>query len=104
MLNHLKQWLGQAPSAITVTLLPDAIDYKVQAQQTLLQAAIEAGVSIRHKCKVGSCGTCCYRLVEGRVKTLQDVSYTLNQDELAQGAILLCQTIAISNVVIEPFF
>lgn len=104
MLDHLKQWLGQTPSAITVTLLPEAIDYRVQPHQTLLQAAIEAGVNITYKCRVGSCGTCCYRLVEGRIKTVQDVSYTLNKDEIAQGAILLCQTLALSNLVIEPFF
>ena len=104
MFSKLSQWVGQAPSVITVTLLPEDLTYTVQPQQTLLQAALAAGVSVTHRCRVGSCGTCCYRLVKGRIKTVQDVSYTLTKDEIVQGAILLCQTLALSEVVIEPFF
>ena len=69
--------------------------------QTLLQAALEAGLPYPHNCRVGSCGTCKCRLVAGKVKQLTDTSYVLDGHERAAGAILACQTQLLSDVRIE---
>ncbi len=65
---------------------------------TLLSSALEAGVPWPHNCRVGSCGTCRCRLVEGKIKELNDFSYVLDEDELDQGMILACQTRALSDL------
>ncbi|QLQ33399.1 MAG: 2Fe-2S iron-sulfur cluster binding domain-containing protein [Candidatus Thiothrix singaporensis] len=84
-----------------VTLQPDAVQFTVAPKQTVLQAATAATVKLRHKCKVGSCGTCRYRVLSGQVRFVQDVTYTLSADEINAGIILACQTVPVTDVVIE---
>jgi len=39
----------------------------VKAGDNLLQTALEAGIPWPHDCRVGSCGSCKCRLVEGKI-------------------------------------
>ena len=100
MLTTLRQWFGTS-TAVQVILQPDAVQFTVAPGQTVLQAAIAATVKLRHKCKVGSCGTCRYRVLSGQVRFVQDVTYTLHDTEIQTGVILACQTLPITDVVIE---
>ena len=65
---------------------------------TLLNAALEAGVPWPNNCRVGSCGTCRCQLIDGKIKPLNDFSYVLDDDELDRGMILACQTRALSDL------
>jgi 3-phenylpropionate/trans-cinnamate dioxygenase ferredoxin reductase subunit len=69
----------------------------VKRGQTLLQAALEAGIDFPHLCRVGSCGTCKCRLLSGRVKMLTDASYVLSAQDLRDGYILACQALVRSE-------
>jgi NAD(P)H-flavin reductase/ferredoxin len=69
--------------------------------ETLLQAAQRQGVSIPYSCRVGGCGTCRCRLVSGQVKELTETGYILSARELAEGAILACQSVPQTDVAIE---
>lgn len=73
----------------------------VRAGDNLLKAALEADIAWPHDCRVGSCGTCKCKLVDGKIKALADFSYVLEGDELQDGYILACQTQLRSNVTIE---
>ncbi|WP_100642934.1 2Fe-2S iron-sulfur cluster-binding protein [Alteromonas facilis] len=64
----------------------------ISPKETLLQAALSNGIDFPHSCKVGGCATCKCKLLEGRVKELTDFGYVLNEEELAQGYILACQS------------
>lgn len=63
-----------------------------QAQETILQAALRAGIAMPHSCRVGGCGSCRCRLEQGRVRQLTETAYLLSEDEIKQGYILACQS------------
>lgn len=73
----------------------------VKAGDNLLKAALEADIAWPHDCRVGSCGTCKCKLVDGKIKALADFSYVLEGDELQDGFILACQTQLRSDTSIE---
>jgi xylene monooxygenase electron transfer component len=73
----------------------------VRAGDNLLKAALEADIAWPHDCRVGSCGTCKCKLVDGKIKALADFSYVLEGEELSDGYILACQTQLRSDVSIE---
>lgn len=73
----------------------------VQPRQTLLQAALDQGIAFPHSCRVGGCATCKCRLVSGKVKELTETGYILSDDDLDRGCILACQSVPLSDVVVE---
>lgn len=75
----------------TVRIEPLGIELPVQGSQSVLQAALEAGVDFPHSCKVGTCMACRSRLSSGKVKAIRDFSYVLSAEELKAGYILACQ-------------
>jgi ferredoxin len=74
-----------------VRIEPLGIELPVPGNQSVLQAALEAGVDFPHSCKVGTCMACRSRLREGKVKAIRDFSYVLSAEELKAGYILACQ-------------
>jgi len=77
------------------------VSIEVAPAQTLLQAALAAGLPYPHNCRVGSCATCRCRLVEGKVDALTDSSYVLSRRERETGTILACQTRLLSDITVE---
>ncbi|WP_274708227.1 2Fe-2S iron-sulfur cluster-binding protein [Roseicella aerolata] len=67
--------------------------------QTVLEAAEAIGVPIDYSCRVGICGACKVRLLEGSVT--MEVEEGLPPDEKAQGVILACQAKSVGNLVVE---
>ena len=59
--------------------------------QTLLQAALAAGLDWPNGCRVGLCGSCRCRVTSGRVRALTDFSDVLDAQALAQGQVLACR-------------
>ncbi|MBX2885165.1 MAG: 2Fe-2S iron-sulfur cluster binding domain-containing protein [Granulosicoccus sp.] len=74
---------------------------EIEAGDNLLNAALNAGLPWPHNCRVGSCGTCRCKLLEGKIKPLNDFSYVLDEDQLSDGFILACQTRLRSDVTVE---
>jgi ferredoxin len=58
---------------------------------TLLQTARLAGLSPPSSCETGSCATCMARLVEGSARMLNNEA--LDDDEVAEGWVLTCQSL-----------
>jgi len=73
----------------------------VRPRETVLSAALREGVDLPSSCRVGGCGTCKCRLVEGEVKELTETGYLLTEDEIARGVILACQSVPQTDVRIE---
>lgn len=74
-----------------VRIEPFGKEIKVPKEQSILQAALDAGLPFPHSCKVGTCMTCRSRLLSGTVKPIRDFSYVLSGEELQAGYILACQ-------------
>lgn len=74
-----------------VRIEPLGKEFAVPREQSILEAALEAGIAFPHSCKVGTCTTCRCVLRSGAVKAIRDFSYALSGDELQAGYILACQ-------------
>jgi ferredoxin len=61
----------------------------------ILDQALQHGVELPFGCRMGSCGMCCARLLEGRVD--QSGQIFLTDEQVAQGYVLLCQARPLSN-------
>jgi CDP-4-dehydro-6-deoxyglucose reductase len=71
--------------------------------QTLLDAALDAGLNLPHSCKGGSCGACRARLLAGEIVYPNGKPLGLSDAEAAEGMILLCQVHARGDVSVETF-
>ena len=76
-----------------VTLLDTCSRFAVRPQQTILQAAIEAGIDLPSGCENGLCGTCKALCVDGAPRLLPYKDRALSASELAQGYILACRAL-----------
>lgn len=76
-------------AATTVTFSIAGISAPLDTDETILEAAETAGVEIPYSCRVGECGVCVTRLLEGEVT--MDVETGLDAADKAQGYVLACQ-------------
>ena len=68
-----------------------------RAGNTLLQTARIAGLRAPSSCETGSCGTCMARIVSGSARMLNNDA--LDDDEVAEGWVLTCQSLPTSRTV-----
>ena len=92
--------MAAAPPTHWLTVLPGGWRLPVRAGQTLLQAALDAGVRLPRSCRNGSCRTCLARLVSGQVHHTIDWP-SLLAEEKAEGWILPCVACADSDLQIS---
>ena len=80
-----------------VTLWPSGQALSVEQGETLLEAALRAGLNLPHSCKGGHCSACRARLRDGRVHYPLGQPLGLMPDEEREGYVLLCQAHAASE-------
>lgn len=76
-----------------VTITVDGRTYEVEVpykEPTILDAGLNMGINLPYSCKGGVCTTCRAKLLEGKVD--MDNNYGLEDDEVADGYILTCQS------------
>ncbi len=85
-----------------VTLRPSGHQFAVEGHDSLLQAALRAGINLNYGCGNGSCGMCKVRVTSGEVARNGRSDYPLSEAEKAQGYVLACvHTAASSEVTLE---
>lgn len=84
-----------------VRVLPSGHDFFLDGQDTLLEAALRAGVPLNYGCSAGNCGLCKARVVSGQIKKVRNHDYVIPEAEKNRGYVLLCSNTAISDVEIE---
>ena len=72
--------------------------FECKEDQFILNAALASGLPLPFGCRMGSCGMCCGRVVEGTVE--QTPQLILSEAQLAQGYRLMCKSKPRSDVVI----
>ncbi|EHR69612.1 ferredoxin [Burkholderiales bacterium JOSHI_001] len=83
----------------TLRLEPLGRDLPVAPGQTLLQAALTAGLKLRSACRNGTCRECMATLTQGRVRYAIDWP-GLSPDERALGQVLPCVALPEGDVVL----
>ena len=93
---------SSTPASHVASLVVDGNrrDVPVADGESVLDAALRAGMDLPFACKGGMCSTCRARVVEGAVA--MDVNYSLEPWELQAGFVLTCQAHpTTSRVVID---
>lgn len=88
------------PGPNKVTLASETRTLLVARDKTLLEAMLAEGLAMPHDCKVGSCGTCKFKLLDGKIRELSPSALALDRDELAAGYRLACQALPRSDLTI----
>jgi CDP-4-dehydro-6-deoxyglucose reductase len=84
-----------------VTVQPSGHQFDCEQDETILAAAIRAGVGLPYGCKNGACGTCKGKLVSGEIVHRAHQEKALPVAEESRGHALFCCAIPHSDVVIE---
>ena len=83
-----------------VTLEPSNTQLLLKPGENLLSTALSQGIPWPHKCRVGSCGTCRCRVLEGEVKPEIDFDNVLDLEQIREGFVLACKSRAKSDLKI----
>jgi len=66
------------------------LEVTLKAGQTILDGLLEAGATPPYSCLAGACSTCMAKVTKGGVK--MEVCFAIDDDEIAEGYILACQS------------
>ncbi len=75
--------------------------FTASSQQTVLAAALESGLALPHSCRAGNCGSCKARLITGEINSYGFIESALSDQQLKDGFILLCSSMANSDLEID---
>jgi ferredoxin len=89
-----------ADQAPTLTLLPGGLQCPVAPGQSLLEAALAAGIQLARSCRNGTCRACMCRLLEGQVRYRVDWP-GLSPDEKDEGWTLPCVAMPEGDVSLD---
>jgi CDP-4-dehydro-6-deoxyglucose reductase len=84
-----------------VTLKSSGRQFSVAAGETVLEAAQRAGVALPYSCRAGVCGSCKATLLQGQCAYPRNPPLALSASALAHHAVLLCQAVPTSDLLLE---
>ena len=85
----------------TITLLPSGHIFQAKNSQTIVEAAMDAGVHLPYGCRNGACGACKGKVVAGKAHLEDYQSSVISEDEIKNGMTLFCRAIATEDLTIE---
>lgn len=83
------------------TIQPSGHQFPIEADETLLEAAIKHGYTLPYSCRDGVCGACKGKVLQGQVDYGKHQSSALTEDEKNNGMALFCCAKPLSDMVIE---
>jgi CDP-4-dehydro-6-deoxyglucose reductase len=87
--------------AHNVTLQPSGHTYAVPNDTTLLQAGLDAGLTLPYGCRNGACGACKGKVTSGQVDHGKAEAHVLTAEDRANGLTLTCCALPLTEVVLE---
>jgi len=84
-----------------VTVQSSGHQFEVKPSQTVLEAAIDAGINLPYGCRNGACGSCKGKIISGKVIHDDYQRSAISDDELAAGNSLFCCARPLEDLVIE---
>jgi ring-1,2-phenylacetyl-CoA epoxidase subunit PaaE len=94
---------AEGPAA-SVTVIADGKTRHLRVAydgENILDMALHAGADLPFACKAGVCCTCRAKLLEGKVR--MDKNFALDDDELARGFVLSCQSHPVTERVVVSY-
>lgn len=87
--------------AAQVRIQPSGREFFVDGSDTILEAALRAGLALSYGCSNGNCGLCKAKIVSGEIKKTRHFDFCLSEAEKGMGYALLCSHTAVTDLVIE---
>lgn len=84
-----------------VRILPSGHEFVVQANESLLEAALRSGAALEFGCVNGTCGECKARVKDGKVRQFRFHDYVMSEAEKKDQTVLLCSCTADSDLALE---
>lgn len=84
-----------------VRITPHGRVVRVAAGQSILEAALNAGLNLPHSCKSGHCSSCRARLITGQIRYPHGTPLGLTAEEARTGHVLLCQARPICDLTVD---
>jgi CDP-4-dehydro-6-deoxyglucose reductase len=85
----------------SIKIIPSGHEFFVDGTESILEAAVRAGVRLGYGCASGNCGECKARVISGEVTRIADHDYVLSEREKQMGYMLTCCNTAVTDVVLE---
>jgi len=85
---------------VPVVKLSNRREFSAALGDSLVDAALSAGITLPHSCKTGRCSTCKCKVLQGATTALQTET-GLTESEKAEGWILSCVRSAQTDVTLE---
>ena len=83
------------------TIHPSNHTFPIDADETILEAALEHGFTLPYSCRDGACGACKGKILEGSVDHGKAQAFALSEEEKAAGMALFCCAKPLSDLVVE---
>ena len=84
-----------ATLAVEIDEKKHTLDWPAGAR--MLDVMIDAGLAASYSCREGICGACACRLIDGQVEMAHNE--VLEEEDLAEGYVLACQSVALTDQV-----
>jgi CDP-4-dehydro-6-deoxyglucose reductase len=84
-----------------IKIQPSNREFWLEGKTSILEAAVQSGISLNYGCTSGNCGLCKARIVSGEVRKTRHHDYVLSDAEKNMNHVLLCSCTAVSDLVIE---
>lgn len=85
----------------SITIQNTGHQFSVRPSQTVLEAAVEAGINMPYGCRNGACGSCKGKVLAGKVMHDDYQGSAMSDAELAAGHALFCCARPLEDLVIE---
>lgn len=89
------------PVKAKIILDGDEMEIEINEEDTVLEAAMEAGIDPPFACQIGACSTCRAKLREGKVS--MDEREALTDEEIEEGYVLTCQSHPLTNRLVVDY-
>lgn len=84
-----------------VVLRPSGHEFFVEGSDTILEAALRAGLALNYGCSNGNCGLCKARVVSGQIQKVRHFDYVLSEAEKNMGYALMCCHAPVTDLTLE---
>ncbi|TRZ93905.1 MAG: CDP-6-deoxy-delta-3,4-glucoseen reductase [Rhodocyclaceae bacterium] len=88
-------------ASFRITLQPSGHSFTADGSDSVLQAALDAGLTLPYGCRNGACGTCKGKVLDGLVDHGAAEEQALSTADRASGLALFCCAKPLSDLVLE---
>lgn len=84
-----------------VKIADKGIEFSCEESQSILDAALQNGITIPYGCQSGLCGSCKGQLISGQIDYPEGIPDGIDQEEIDLGEALFCKAVPTSDISIK---